>query len=306
MNIPASPEPAPAKPDAFTLLEMMVAVAVLSIMMIFMFSLVAQATRAWEGGSRQIEAAQAARVTLDRMSKEMQFAVAGSHAVPAGAGLLTNTAPFYVNVNPTTVPGETNTALRPPTNSGQIFAVSPVASPAAVNGPFSEVGYFVGHSVRSTGFHTLAPHLYYLFWHGPSKTDTNNNILEPVSDFYYRGGGGTNWIQTAATDRLQSDGNRMAMVDNCYQMTFQFATNNANGVLEFTTNWLSRTSLPAGMLVTLKVMDKKTAAKIAQLKGSNALTTADLATNTTTDAGAVLRAGTVQVSRFIPFLNSTN
>lgn len=296
----------PVDREAFSLLEMMVAVAVLSIMMTFMFSLVAQATRAWEGGSRQIEVAQAARVTLDRMSKELQFAVAGSQPVVAGGGVVTNTSPFYVNVNPAAVPGETNTALRAPTNSAQVFAVSPVASPSAMNGPFTEVGYFCAHSVRSTGYHVLGPYLYYLIWHGPSETDTNTGILEPLSDFYYRGSGGTNWFQTASTDRLVSSGNRMAMVDNCYQMTFQFATNDANGVLRFTTNWLSRTSLPAGMLVTLKVMDKKTAAKIAQLKGSNALTAADLDTNTTTDAGRVLRAGTVQVSRFIPFLNSTN
>lgn len=296
-------------PEGFTLLELLVAVAVLSIMMVFMFSLVTQAIFAWEGGNRQIEAAQAARVTLDRMSKELQYAIAGSVPVVAGGATpitITNTAPFYVNINPSSAAGETNNALRPPTNSAQIFAVTPVADPLATNGPFAEVGYFCVHSVRSTGYHTLSPHLYYLLWHSPSLTDTNRGVLEPASDVHYRGAGGTNWIQTATTDRIISDGNRMAMVDNCYQMTVSFATNNANGVLAFTNNWLSRTSLPAGMLVTLKLMDKKTAAKIAQLKGSNGLTPADLADDTTTDVGKILRAGTVQVSRFIPFLNSTN
>lgn len=290
-------------PEGFTLLELLVAVAVLSIMMVFMFSLVTQAIFAWEGGSRQIEAAQAARITLDRMSKELQFAIAGSMPVSTGGTtVITNTAPFYANVNPASVIGELPSALRAPTNSGQIFAVSPTASPLASNGPFSEVGYFCVQSIRSTGYHVLAPYLYYLIWHGP--LDSTSGRREPITDFNYRGPAQTNWM-ASSVDGLQSN-NRIAMVDNCYQMTFSFATNNANGVLTFVNDWLSRTSLPAGMLVTLKVMDKKTAAKIVQLKAGNPLLPADLKDDTTTDAGKVLRAGTVQVSRFIPFLNSTN
>ena len=46
---------------AFTLLEMMVAIAVLSLMMVFMFGILGQAISGWEAGGRRMESAQAAQ-----------------------------------------------------------------------------------------------------------------------------------------------------------------------------------------------------------------------------------------------------
>jgi prepilin-type N-terminal cleavage/methylation domain-containing protein len=291
--------------EAFSLLEMLVAVAVLAIMMTFMFGLVAQTIRAWESGSRQIEGAQAARVALDRMSRDLQYAIAGSKPVVRSAGVITNVAPFFAETSPTGIPGEKTKDLRPPLDSAQLFAVAPVADPRAVNGPFAESGYLCVQCVDPIGYHVLAPFRYYLVWHNPADTDDGNDVLEPVTDVYYRGAGNTNWIGSSV-DQITTGANRMAMVDNCYQMLLRFATNNANGELEFTDEWPSRTSLPAGVLVTLKVMDKKTAARIAQLKGKEPLEDKDLAADSTTAAGRILREGSVEVSRFIPFLNSTN
>jgi hypothetical protein len=61
--------------------------------------------------------------------------------------------------------------------------------------------------------------------------------------------------------------------------------------------------LPAGVSVTAKVMDEKTAARIASLR-PNGLTAADVADGATSDVARILREGTVEVHRFIPFVNA--
>jgi len=285
----------------FSLLEVLVAMAVLAIMMVFMFNLVAQSTVAWESGSRQIDAAQAARIGLDLMARDLQHAVAAEIpvATPTG-GVNRNIAPFFFSGNPGAVPGEPAAALKAPPNSAQLFAVAPLASSAATNSPFTEIGFFSAFSAQTNGFVSLAPLRYYLLWHSPSSATTG----EPIAEIYYRQTANSNWIRNTP-DSVVEDGNRMALIDNCYQMQVLFATNDVDGVLKFTPTWTSQQSLPAGALITLKVMDRKTAARIASLRPAG-LTAADVQTNSTTDAGRVLREGTVEVSRFVPFLNSTN
>jgi uncharacterized protein (TIGR02599 family) len=58
----------------FSLLEVLVAMAVLSVMMVFLFNLVAQTMRAWEIGNKQVEATQVARIGLDVMAQNLQSA----------------------------------------------------------------------------------------------------------------------------------------------------------------------------------------------------------------------------------------
>lgn len=293
MGMTASPS------RGFSLLEVLVAMAVLAIMMVFMFNLVAQSTVAWESGSRQIDAAQAARIGLDLMARDLQHAVAAN--MPGGTNNTTpNIAPFFFSGNPGAVPGESASALKAPPNSAQLFAVAPLAGEAATNAPFAEIGFMSVYSAQTNGFVSLAPLRYYLLWHSPSLATTG----EPISEIYYRQTVNSNWIRNTP-DSVLEDGNRMALIDNCYQMQVLFATNDANGSLKFTPTWTSQESLPAGALITLKVMDRKTAARVAALRPSG-LTAGDVQTNSTTDAGRVLREGTVEVSRFIPFLNSTN
>ncbi len=299
-------------PNAFSLAEMLVALAVLSLMMIFMFNVVAQATQAWETGGRRMEAAQAARVGLERMAFDLQQAMAGRFAAATltNTNFLTNNVPFFSGRDPRNLPGETAALVSAP-SSDQIFVVAPVAEAMATNGPFAEVGYFAAYNTRSTGFHSLTGLRYYLLRHSPYGTNSvrvgsepPQTVMQPVNDFYYRGGttNATNWVTTTSA----STTNRVSLIENCYQVQLAYASNTPSG-LQFSTNvWTDRVSLPAGVLVTVKVMDAKTAARVAQVAGAGGLTPADVASNSTTPAGRILRAGTVEVSRFIPFLNSTN
>jgi prepilin-type N-terminal cleavage/methylation domain-containing protein len=282
---------------AFSLLEMLVAMAVLSVMMAFLFNLVAQVMRAWEVGARRIEAAQSARVGLDTMARELQSAFGGVGVInnPLNpTATVSNVIPFFATNQGTALWGLPS-ACRVAPESGQIFAVAPLEGETNSMG---ELGfmcvYVTGVSANEPGYHNLRGFRYYLLRHAPPSTN---------SDFFYRGTPTTTWISQSAPGGGIQDGLRIALIPNCYQINLAFASNN-NGVLSWTTNWASQTNMPAGVLVTAKVMDEKTAARLQAVQ-SNGLTAADVASNSTTVAGRILREGTVEVRRFIPFANAT-
>jgi len=291
---------------AFSLLEILVAMAVLSLMMTFLFNLVAQTTRAWEGGNRQIEVAQAARIGLETMAQDLEFALGGTATAPplnVGGTTRTSIIPFFSTNNATArlgLPG----ALTLPPSSGQIFAVAPLA---AANNELHEIGYFcayVGAAASGEGYHHLRGRRYVLLRHAISSTNTG---AAGRGNFFYADAlpadqtAPNEWISEipAAVDNYF----RTSLIPNCYQITFLYATNNNTGVLQFTDTWSSGDRLPVGVLVTAKVLDEKTATRIAQLR-PNGLTATDLDDDFTSEVPRILREGTVEVSRFIPFVNA--
>jgi prepilin-type N-terminal cleavage/methylation domain-containing protein len=301
---------------AFSLLEMLVAMAVLSIMMVFMFNALGQALRAWDSGARQIEAAQAARVGLDRMARDLRHALSQEQLSVLGTNqIITNVVPVFTTNSGnqwSAIPGEDTRNIVVPPQSGMIFATAPVAHPSALNSPFAEVG-FIPAFCRSVGgagwgYGSLPVEKYVLLFHSPVQISTNTHItghgfLEPRIEAYLRNTQGIGWLTNFHENAGQFG--RLALVDNCYQMDLQFATNSPGGLL-FTNRWTNQNALPAGVLVTLKVMDKKTADRIAQLKGTNVFTVQELSDADNSVVARVRREGTVEVSRFIPFLSSTN
>ena len=286
----------------FSLLEVLVAMAVLSVMMVFLFNLVAQTMRAWELGNKQVEATQVARIGLEVMAQNLQFALGGSRAALqlTGTNATTNIVPFHSVNNANDALGLPSGAFIPAPSSGQIFALAPQ--------PLSEVGfmsvYVVGTSGGLEGYHDMRGRRYFLMRHSVAGTNTTNTM----ANFAYKGSISASekgWVTETNGSRQVTDGFRTALVQNCYQLSFRYASNNTSGVLQFFTNWTSVGSLPAGVLVTAKVMDEKTAGRIAQLK-PNGLSATDVAPDATNAIAQILREGTVEVSRFIPFLNSTN
>jgi prepilin-type N-terminal cleavage/methylation domain-containing protein len=295
------------KKRAFSLLEMLVAMAILSLMMVFLFNLVAQTMRAWEGGSRQIEAAQAARIGLETMAQDLQYALGGSAVAPALQTGATKTSiiPFFSTNNSSNQLGvPTNLPVAP--SSGQIFAVAPLREE---NNELSEIGYmsiFVTRATLGEGYGAMRGRRYYLIRHAVPSTSAG---AAGRADFFYTNSLPPNqaapgqWI-TEASEALSlvGAGRRPPLIPNCYQLKFRYGSNN-NGVLSFSDTWAAGDVLPAGVLVTAKVMDEKTAARIAVLR-SNGLTAADVADGATSDVARILREGSVEVHRFIPFVNS--
>jgi len=287
---------------AFSLLEMLVAMAILSLMMVFLFNLVAQTMRAWEGGSRQIEAAQAARIGLEKMAQDLQFALGGSAVAPPwqGGGVSkTNIVPFFSKNNAEARLGLADAFTLAP-SSGQIFAVAPLRSS---DNQLHEIGFMSVYVTRTSagaeGFYDMRGRRYVLMQHAVSGTDTRGDFFY-ANTFPADQTGPREWL-TEEGSAVQ-DGFRTSLIPNCYQLKFQYASNN-NGVLSFSDQWTAGDRLPAGVSVTAKVMDEKTAARIASLR-PNGLTAADVADGATSDVARILREGSVEVHRFIPFVNA--
>jgi type II secretory pathway pseudopilin PulG len=282
---------------AFTLLELLVAVGVLAVMMVFLFNLVAQTLQAWEGGAKRVEAAQAARLGLDAMARELQFAIGGQASVPVYTNpsqLVTNSVPFFASNNSTATRG-LPAAFTPVPDSAQIFAVGPLASESNSLGEIGFMAVYVtGVSASQPGFHNLQGYRYYLLRHA---------VNQASGDFFFRGAVTTNWMtQTADSGGIQSD-LRTSLIPNCYQLVLSYFTTNSSGQLISTNAWTNPVRLPSGIMVTAKVMDSKTAARLQSMR-TNVIAAADLASNSTTPVGRVLREGTVEVKRFVPLVNS--
>jgi len=290
----------------FSLLEMLVAMAILSLMMVFLFNLVAQTMRAWEGGARQIEAAQAARIGLETMAQDLQYAFGGSAVAPplqSGGATKTNIIPFFSANNSTNRLGlPTNLLVAP--SSGQIFMVGPLASET---NQLAELGYTCVYITRATageGYADMRGRRYVLLRH--AVPGENTGVAQ--GSFFYTEPPPANltsseqWFfeKTIGTSNAVTVGFRHSVIPNCYQLKIQYASNNA-GVLAWSTDWNSQTNTPAGVLVTAKVMDEKTAARIFSMH-SNGLTENLLTTDT--NLIRVLSEGTVEVHRFIPFINA--
>lgn len=88
-----------ANHSAFTLVEMLVAVAVLSMLMFLLFTAVNQASRAWLQGENRVETFTAARAALDFMSKELAQAMVNNELVFTGT---TSAVSFQAPVNTAT------------------------------------------------------------------------------------------------------------------------------------------------------------------------------------------------------------
>jgi prepilin-type N-terminal cleavage/methylation domain-containing protein len=290
----------PADREAFTLLEMLVAMAVVALMMAFMFNMTAQAIKTWEIGGRRMESAQAARVGMNYLAGELQYAMAG---VWTGAGNptpnVTNIVPFVAISNATTIPGERSANLQFVPASDQLFFVAPMGAVASGSRPFGELGYF-NVFARSTGAHTMIGQRYYLVRHGSSPGGTNPSY----QDFYQRGTGTADWYQNQ--NNTTETFNRTPLVDNCIQVTFDYASNN-NGTVSWSRGWPSQTNLPLGVLVTMRVLDAKSANRLAALRGDNRLTAQQLESLTNGQPSSdpvvrILREGTTTLRRFVPIL----
>ena len=288
--------------SGFTLLEMLTAMAVLSLMMVFMFNIVAQTVRAWEAGSRRMESAQAARIGMNLLASELRYAFAGvaTNTGTDGASVFTNFAPFLVTTN---LPGETSGELSAVPGSQSLFFVSTCAPHDPQESfPFAEVGYMPVFVNDATGHIAMAGPRYYLVRHGA----TPGAMTDAYQDFYYRQGPTNNTWTTNAS----SSGNRTPIVDNCIRFSLQFASNN-NGNIDWPDKWTSQTNLPLGVLITMLVLDNKSATRLEKIQGTTLLTadTIDKATNGATlasndVAGRIVREGTTVIRRFVPLVNS--
>lgn len=268
--------------SAFSLLEVLVAMAVLSLMMVFLFNIVAQTITGWETGSRRIEAAFAARVGLDYMARELQTSFAGKGVARRTDGqqiAVTSVSPFLALGADAALPGGVSSRWKAAPASEKVFSVAPHTS--GTNFP-GEVGFFCAQVIDGKGYNNMPFNSFYLVMHRVRYAGAN-------ADFYFRNQATKNWVNSGFFDPL---------IPNCYRLQLKYFVNNDDDELvPFDGDWTDMESLPAGVMATITVMDAKTAARVRQSGG--------LDTNKPV-IRRLLDEGSVEASRFIPFVTSTN
>lgn len=276
--------PMPSALTAFTLIEMLVAMAVLAMLMTFMFSMVGSTTRLWERGNAKIEAAQAARVGINRVAQDLEsaFSLQTNSVDP----LKTSVVPFLVTSSGTAG----NMRAVNANGSTQLYGVRTTGIPTNA---FQEFGYLCVFITDTNGWDTMIGNRYYLIQHRENSTNSNK----------YRKSTSPSWEPVDARGGI--GGNRSPAIDNCIRFEIQYANTNG-GSLAWTPTWSSKTNLPAGALITAIVIDSRTAERVAKLKGTAPLSTTEInsITNTGTPSPGVqsiLKSGAVVMRRFIPF-----
>ena len=292
--------------SAFTLLEVLVATAVLAMMMAFLFNLLGSSAKLWETGNKRIEAAQAARVGLNIMARDLKNAFAGNMTSYTSNGMtIYNIAPFLgTSGSNLAVRGDLNGDASTADGSDQLFGIRLTNDNSD---PFEQFGYQCVFITNSLGHENMQAKRYFLV------RQTNSDA------FYFRNSSSNS---TAWYDNTSSSSN-YPIVDNCIRLRFSYYGNQtsltdqvtANGTRSFTTNgtWSANPTTahpPLGVLVTISVLDSKTAEKIAALSNNSPLSATDITAgldaaagtaSTSNDIQRLISQGSVTMSRFIPF-----
>ena len=279
--------------SAFTLLEVLVATAILALMMTFLFNLLGSSAKLWESGNKKIEAAQAARVGLNFMAADLKNAFAGNMTSYTSNGTaINNIAPFMALGNNTTTSMGLGGGAVSANGSQQIAGVT-LTNNSSI--PYNEFGYMAVFINDSLGADPMIGKRYYLV----KKAD---NISTTGGDFYFRGNATATWQDS-------SDG-FYPLVDNCIRLKLEYYGNptSPTGTPAWTSTWAPTDRLPLGVLVTLSVLDSKTAIKVNALKNGSALSTQEITNGlsssppaTLSDVERLIAQGSVTMSRFIPF-----
>jgi prepilin-type N-terminal cleavage/methylation domain-containing protein len=114
--------------DSFTLVEMLVAIAILGIILIVLLGMTTSIMNTWQFGQARNERRTAGQAILDRISRDLRQA-----ALPASRS---NTNSLQLVINPTGV----STAYEYPQ---AIFWQAPVPTDEGISGNLAVVGYFV-------------------------------------------------------------------------------------------------------------------------------------------------------------------
>ncbi|MCX6975724.1 MAG: prepilin-type N-terminal cleavage/methylation domain-containing protein [Verrucomicrobia bacterium] len=213
----------------FSLLELLVAMAILSMLMTMMFSLLGGTISLWELGNKRIEAAQTARVGLNIIANDLRRAISDQQISYTTTGnATTNTIPFVA----------TSTTLYGVLATGK------------TNQPFEEFGYTCTKNTDTNS--VMMTNRYYLV---RSYSGTNSG-----SDFYFR--------DTVSAAFAGNPGSQFPIIENCVKLEFSYANTNSGNVV-FENTWTSQTNLPAGILVSVWVLDSRTAEKFSDQTPDN-------------------------------------
>ena len=291
---------------SFTLVEILAAMAVLSVLFTILFSILQQTSRGWQAANRRVEASQAVRLAMDQISADLENCVAlaaTGRALPQiqnGTNLTTNYAFGFVHhdgtraTNPTWLP--TGATLSQPNDF--IFVVTPYQpSQAFGSGDLAEVGYVPVRVMRASsgdgygnvriGRYALLRSFPVRFANATGATRASTNA-QPITDFLTRP---TDWETTPGVRNDGTATNFFPILDNCLGFDVRFVYGSGAGTAssptwgrpQVTGVWGPRgthptnapNGLPLAAVVTVCVVDDRTAERLYRM-ASNGLSRADL------------------------------
>jgi len=277
-------------------------------MMTFLFNLLGSSAKLWEIGNKKIEAAQAARVGLNIIAKDLKNAFAGNMTSYTSNGTaMNNIAPFMALGNSTTTTMGLGGGPVSANGSQQIAGVT-LSNNSSI--PYNEFGYMAVFLNDANGIEPMIGDRYYLV----KKVD---GVTTSGGDFYFRGNATASWHSSSSEF--------YPIVENCIRLKLEYYgdenlgdENNPNYSPEWNGAWSPTNPanrLPLGVLVTISVIDSKTAVKIAAIT-KDPLDGADITAGLNAAAGTgnissssninatiqrLIAQGSVTMSRFIPF-----
>jgi prepilin-type N-terminal cleavage/methylation domain-containing protein len=289
---PRLPPPAFRRFAAFTLLEVLVALAVMSMMMAFMFNLMGASLSFWETGNRRMEAAQAARIGLNIIAKDLENAFAGNMTSFSSNGTAyQNYANFFASTAPPNTIG-----LGGATSSYGSHQIRFIAATGDPSDPYNEIGL---QCVYMTANNSLGMNLNRSYL-------TRKRVASSSAPIFLRTPGTTptsaSWDPSTGGWPPSSGAwhSHQPILENCIRLEFNYAyqtgaevkwTSDPNGI----TTPKNYSSLPLGVLVSVTVLDSRTADKVAQICNGDPNSSNDLVVQ------RLISQGSVTTSRFIPF-----
>jgi len=266
------------------------------MMLAFLFNLVGSSAKLWEAGNKKIEAAQAARIGLNFMAIDLKNAFSGNMTSYTSNGTaINNIAPFMALGNNTTTAMGLEDSVGKGINANGSQQIAGVTLTNNSSIPDNEFGYMAVFVNDPGGIDPMIGDRYYLV----KKVD---NVSSTGGDFYFRGNSTATW-QNSSDDFYP-------IVDNCIRLKLEYYGNSTSstGTPGWTSTWAPTDRLPLGVLVTLSVLDSKTAIKVNALKNGTALSTVEITNGLSSSPSATLSPverliaqGSVTMSRFIPF-----
>ncbi len=220
--------------SAFTLVEMLVAIAIFSILVVLTTGILLQLNRTWAQSEAQTQRQQSGRALLNFLAREIAKAM-----MPLN---VTNQASLQFVINPSSM---TSTSY---SNHDNIFFQAPVATDSSA-GEVAEVGYFVqwtGNTAQLCRFFV-------------NPTDTTN---------YQIYANPTSWLKTTYLTDVASAASpnyQGLLAENVIGLWINAYDKSGNSVLNSSRSYDSRQTgnLPGEIDISILVLDPSTATRLA-------------------------------------------
>ena len=259
---------------SFSIIELLVAMTVLSILMFILLGMLGSLTSAWQLDQAHNERRTTAQTVLDRMTRDISQA-----AIPSARGN-TNSLDFVISPPSTWIGTQYEYAQ-------SIFFQAPVATDNGMNGNLAVVGYFIQWVNGTPGTATLTRLLInpssadYAVYNGVPNGWLSNHLLTsdaPATSPTYAGLLAQNviglWIQAldptgTPINQTTLTGHKAGEVfDSRYPYTYNNSGFTDNGANEVAT--VPASALPGSVQVAIAVVDSRTAKLITAIPSNYA------------------------------------